>query len=130
MNEKEVAKVEGKAKEYTGRCGREESESGREPRSEAWGGMHAGMLWYPGSQQHHPSGNRALRQWLALVGSSPLKGSEISVVRPKQRLKERERKRGRKEGGEEREEKERLVLNVVRVLFPGTYVLDVCVLHF
>lgn len=80
----------------------------------------------PRSQQHHPSGSRALKQWLALVGSSPLKGSEISVVRPKQRLKERERK----EGGEERKEKERLVLNVVRVLFPGIYVLGICVLHF
>lgn len=60
------------------------------------------MLWYHGSQQHHPSGNRALKQWLALVGSSPLKGSEISVVRPKQRLKERKEGRGR---GKKRERK-------------------------
>jgi len=106
------------------------SEGGREPRRAAWGGMHAGMLWYRGSRQHHPSGNRALKQRLALGGSNPLKGSEISVVRPKQRLKERERKRGRKEGREERKEKDRPVLNVVRVLFPGTFVLGVCVLHF
>ena len=102
------------------------SEGGREPRRVAWGGMHAGMLWYHGSQQHHPSGNRALKQRLALGGSNPLKGSEISVVRPKQRLKER----GRKEGRGERKETDRPVLNVIRVLFPGTFVLGVCVLHF
>ena len=53
------------------------------------------------------------------MGSNPLKGSEIGVVRPKQCLKERGRKRGRKEGRGERKEKDRLVLSVVRVLFPA-----------
>lgn len=38
------------------------SERGREPRRAAGGGVHAGLPWYHGSQQHHPSANRALKQ--------------------------------------------------------------------